>query len=1795
MNFQGVIDKYRNISFSERDKGERFERLMKAYLLTDPKYAHKFKKVWLWNEFPGKEDLGVFDTGIDLVALTNEDEYWAIQCKCYKESIVIDKPAVDSFLSMSGRQFKREDLKTHGFAHRLWISTTNNWGPNAKEAIRNQNPPVSRVNLADLIEAPLDWEKLDNGISGEAARTVKKQIRPHQTEALTKAHEYFKTNNRGKLIMACGTGKTFNSLRIAEHETGGKGFILFLVPSIALLGQTLNEWYADAIEPINAICICSDPEVSKSRKQLDDIDTSSVVDLAFPASTNVDNILHQFKGLETNSNNGLTVVFSTYQSIEVIAKAQTALEKSNPKYAEFDLIICDEAHRTTGVSLLGDDESSFTKVHNNDFIKAKKRLYMTATPRLYDDNTKSKAAQAEALLCSMDDGKLYGEEIYRIGFGEAVEKGLLTDYKVLILTLNEKDVPPAVQKMIADKESEINTDDASKLIGCINALSKQILGDEGIIKDTDPEPMRRAVAFCQSIAASKKITATFNTASNAYISELPTEKQGTMQMVASHHIDGTMDATKRNELLSWLKAEPEEKECRVLTNVRCLSEGVDVPSLDAVLFLSARNSQVDVVQSVGRVMRKAPGKKYGYIIIPIVVPANVEADKALDDNERYKVVWTVLNALRAHDDRFNATVNKIELNKNRPEQILVGRPEISFDENGNPIYPTDLDNGASAKNISEQLSLQFQELQSVVFARMVQKVGDKRYWEQWATSVAEIAQRQTERITKIINKNTKHQDAFESFLKGLHKNINPSITQPEAIEMLSQHIITKPVFDALFEGYSFVKNNPMSQSMQKMLDLLDEQSLEKDAETLDKFYQSVKTRASGIDNAEGKQRIIIELYDKFFKTAFPKMVERLGIVYTPIEVVDFIIHSVNDILIKEFGRTISDENIHILDPFTGTGTFITRLLQSGLINEEDLLRKYATEIHCNEIVLLAYYIAAVNIENAFHDLVGNKATYKAFEGICLTDTFQLGETADGEKLFSEMFLQNSERVQRQKKAPLRIIMGNPPYSVGQTSANDNAQNQTYEKLNQRIAKTYASESSATLQNSLYDAYIKAFRWSTDRLDISGGIICFVSNGAWLDGNSTDGFRKTIEKEFTSIYVFNLRGNQRTSGELSRKEGGKIFGSGSRTPISITLLVKNPSAKVEKAIIHYHDIGDYLSREEKLKIISGFKTFANPQMKLAILQPNEHGDWINLRNDVFETFIPLGDKNGKGSNHIFFLPFFSNGIKSNRDAWVYNFKSELVESNMKETINIYNTHVSRFLTAKKTSQTVVAKDFVDFENRMITWTREIIWDFEKGKIHEYQPDCLTVGLYRPFTKLNYYFNKDWNNTVYLIPKLFPYPSLKNLVICVSGVGVTKDFSTIITDILPDLELIGKSQCFPLYYYEENNATQKGLFDEDAEQQYTRRDGISDFIFERAKKQYGKNVTKEDIFYYVYGFLHSKDYRETFANDLKKMLPRLPLVDDVRDFWAFSKAGRKLAELHLNYETISPYPDANVTGDDSGFYTVDKMRFPKKGQSDTIIYNSRITVSNIPGSAYQYIVNGKSAIEWIMERYQITAHKESGITNNPNDWSAEIGNPRYILDLLLSIINVSVQTVAIVESLPKLQHDISEDIETTDLSKVAKLISSDEISASNVVPLYNLRAAAGNFSDWSQVEIIKQIPLPARIKPSKDLFACEVFGESMNRIIPNGSICLFRKYESGSRNGKIVLVQHNSLPAEDLGQGYTVKEYRSTKHNSDEQWRHESIILRPLSTDPSFQDIVLKDDQSTDLRVLAIFETVLSSLD
>lgn len=1182
---------------------------MVRYLKADPDWSEQFTQVWMYHDWPGAES-DKRDVGIDLVAQDRKTGgYCAIQCKFYEPQHTVQKADLDSFFTASGKG---------AFTRRMIISTTDRWGPNAESALDDQQIPVTRIGLADIEASPVEWH-VPAAPEGpvELRLRGKKTARPHQREAIDAVFEGFTSHQRGKLIMACGTGKTFTGLKIVERlqqervqrGEGDHTTVLFMVPSIALLSQTLREWSYETETPMRRFAVCSDIKVGKQKKIDPDSTDMSTHDLALPATTDPAKLIKQVASVEAGP--GLTVVFSTYQSIDTIAQAQQA------GLPDFDLILCDEAHRTTGATLTAGDESNFVKIHDNGYIRSARRLYMTATPRLFSEEAKMDAKNTETVLCSMDDEDLYGTEFHRLGFGKAVEQGLLTDYKVLILTIDEGKVAESLQQQLADDNNELNLDDAAKIVGCWNGMAKRTgkLAD-GSGFEPGEAPMQRAVAFARNISESKELAKRFREVVQAY--------DGADEEILQcdvDHVDGTFNTLRRNDLLDWLKQDPGPNKARILSNARCLSEGVDVPSLDAVLFLRPRNSVVDVVQSVGRVMRLAEGKKYGYIILPVAVPAGMPPEQALADNRRFRTVWQVLQALRAHDDRFNATVNQLDLNNRRPDNIMVAnatddRESISGEGGGGDRQ----DEASAAQYV--QTALHMEDWRDAIYAQIVKKVGQRQYWEDWAKDIAQIAERHKTRIKAALALPDK-QTAFDTFLGELRASINPGVTETDALDMLTQHIVTKPVFDALFKGYAFAERNPVSLAMQRMLDVLDDQSLDDEAKTLQGFYDSVRKRAEGIDNHQGRQRVIIELYDKFFKTALPKTADALGIVYTPVEIVDFILRSTDQALAKHFGTSLSDEGVHIFDPFTGTGTFIVRLLQSGLIKPDDLLRKYVSELHANEIVLLAYYIAAVNIEAAFEDMGGSEA-YTPFEGIVLTDTFQLAE-GNAERLFGGLE-GNSERVRKQRAQDIRVVIGNPPYSVGQDSQNDGNQNVKYEALDQRIQTTYAARSTATNKNSLYDSYVRAIRWASDRIK-DEGVIAYVSNGGYIDGNTADGLRLSLVDEFDAIYCYNLRGNQRTAGELSRKEGGKVFGSGSRSTVAILILVKGGigSGTGGGCKLYYRDIGDYLSREDKLRIVAGQGLDTVEWQRIA---PSTEGDWINQRDGRFVTFQPLGDKAGK---------------------------------------------------------------------------------------------------------------------------------------------------------------------------------------------------------------------------------------------------------------------------------------------------------------------------------------------------------------------------------------------------------------------------------------------------------------------------------------------------------------------------------------------------------------------------------------
>ncbi|MFM2025045.1 MAG: hypothetical protein RLZZ56_1058 [Actinomycetota bacterium] len=1563
-----VLDELRDASFDERHKGDLFEALTKKFLEIDPFYSSYFDKVWLYGDWATDSKISKQDTGIDLVArIAETGEIAAIQCKFYAEGAYLDKKEIDSFFTASGKEPFRE---------RYIFSTTDNWSKNASDAVEGQQIPTTIIRVQDLDASGIDWSGFSLQDVSNIGLLKKKTPFPHQLEAIEAAKAHFASADRGKMIMACGTGKTFTSLQIVQEMTPKGGTVLFLVPSLALLSQTLKEWKREASVDFRAYAVCSDTKLSKQASTED----TRVADLAYPSTTNVEKLASHFnKGTDAE----LTVIFSTYQSIEVVAAAQ---KKGLP---EFDLIICDEAHRTTGVTLAGDDESNFVRVHDNNFIKGSKRLYMTATPRIYAEASKAKAEEASAVLASMDNESQFGQEFHRLNFGNAVSRGLLSDYKVLVLTVSETQVSKSLQKILTDGD-ELKLQDAIKIVGCYNGLRKRSTNSDDFAVDSNP--MRTAVAFSRSIKDSKRIAELFGTVTKALNDEAK-EKDGLI--AEADHVDGTFNVMARNERLDWLKDTKTENTVRVLSNARCLSEGVDVPALDAVLFLNPRDSQVDVVQSVGRVMRKADGKQYGYVILPIAVPAGKSAEEALADNKNYKVVWQVLQALRAHDERFDALVNKIDLTGETGGVI-----EIIDASPGNGESEWDGDSKPKETGQVPLFDFDFTDWKDAILAKIVQKVGERTYWENWAKDVAEIAKNHISRIEQLVNgTNANLELEFKTFLKGLQDNLNPGVSKSDAIEMLAQHLITKPVFDALFEGYAFTSENPVSVSMQRMVNALETASINKEADDLEGFYASVRLRAAGITDGGAKQKIVKELYEKFFKLAFSGTSEKLGIVYTPNEIVDFIIHSVDSALKKEFGAGLGEEGVHVLDPFTGTGTFIVRLLQSGLISKEQLEAKFGSQLHANEIVLLAYYVAAINIEETYHSIVGK---YEPFQGVVLTDTFQMTEGNDSLDSLG-VFPDNNDRVVQQNALDIRVIIGNPPYSVGQKDANDNNQNLKYEDLDMRIATTYVKNSSSVTRTSVYDSYIRAFRWASDRIG-DKGVVCFVTNGSWIDSNSADGMRKSLEKEFSAIYVLNLRGNQRTQGEESRREGGKVFGAGSRTPVAITLLVKNPES-AERGRIFYHDIGDYLSREQKLEILDKAKSFEG--IELSEIQSNAQGDWLSQRNERFDEFIPIGDRDSKGVESETIFKMYTKGVVTNRDAWAYNFGLDALASNMKKSIAYYNDLVEKYSKEGGNPDA-----FVQGNKDKISWVANLINDFKKKKKAHFDPNEIQLGNYRPFTKQWVYKQRQMVWSPYKTPVTFP-PNFLNKGIAITGPGAGAGFAALGLDLLPNFHSMDTGQVFPLYYIPEDKNNEPSLFDSlDSGPQFA----ITDWAQDKFSTELGQEVSKEQIFYYVYAILNHPEYKELFAADLKRQLPRIPIS---KEFLKFSTLGKTLFELHINYEsprqsTVSV--ENTYKGSDlSENYRVEKMSYGKAGNKTVISFNRYVTISGIPEEVYQFMVGGKSGVDWVVDRYRVTVDKDSGLINDPNLFSDD---PKYILNLLLNVIEVSKETLKLTRSFPSL---------------------------------------------------------------------------------------------------------------------------------------------------------------------------------
>ncbi|GAA8080823.1 DEAD/DEAH box helicase [Helicobacter pylori] len=1540
-------------------KGSWFEKVSKRFL-KEHDSANEYESIDLWNdwELRGKES----DRGIDMVITTTSKEYIAVQCKFHQDSVSLNDIA--TFLSKL-----QSGVGEIGFKKGIIISTSN-LSSNALEEIeqirKSKGIDIVEISEEDFIYSQIDWEKFDpTQTQGELPLCDKKKPRPHQTEAIKATKEYFSNpkNTRGKLIMACGTGKTYTSLKIMEALDSK--ITLFLAPSIALLSQTFREYAQEKSEPFYASIVCSDDKVGKGKKNKNDDDTDDInfSELPNKPSTRPEDIL-SVCGLAQKENKRF-IIFSTYQSALRIKEAQEV------GLGEIDLVICDEAHRTVGAMYSSnerDDKNAFTLCHSDGNIKAKKRLYMTATPKVYSESSKARAKESDNAIYSMDDEDIFGEEIYTLNFTRAIALDLLTDYKVMILAVRKEDlsgVTNSVNKKISRLEAKgtkldkklINNEFVCKIIGTHKGLAKKDLialddenrQDHNLQNKNDTTPSQRAISFCKSINTSKRIKDSFETIMECYDEELK-KKSFKNLTISIDHIDGTMNCKVRLEKLEELN-EFKPNTCKVLSNARCLSEGVDVPALDSIVFFDGKSAMVDIIQAVGRVMRKAKHKKRGYIILPIALEESEiqNLDEAVN-NTNFKNIWKVIKALRSHDPSlvdeatFKEKIKIFGSDDNNNDETNQDDEELQKDKTDK----TKQDPKQAQKTLFDAILLQ--DLANAVYNVMPTKLGDRNYWENFTKKTGNIARTLNNRLKDIFEKNP---EFFHGFLDSLRGNIHSNIKEDEALDMITSHIITKPIFDAIF-GDNI--KNPISKALDKMVEKLSTLGLQGETKDLKNLYESVKTEAMHAKSQKSQQELIKNLYNTFFKVAFRKQSEKLGIVYTPIEVVDFILRATNGILKKHFHTDFNDKNITIFDPFTGTGSFIARLLskENELISDEALKEKFLNNLFAFDIVLLAYYIALINITQAAQNRDGS---LKNFKNIALTDSLDIYEEKNDKGVF-DLFKdleENKEIKSTIEKQNIRVIIGNPPYSAGAKSQNDNNQNLSHPNLEKRVYEKYGKNSTAkNVGATTRDTLIQSIYMASELLE-DMGVLGFVVNGSFIDSKSGDGFRKCVAKEFAHLYVLNLRGNARTSGETFKKEGGKIFDSGSRVTIAIIFFVKDTS--VRDSAIHYYDIGDYLKREEKLNRLANFTDLDAIAFKT--ITPNEKGDWINQREDGFDKLIPL--KRDKNSKSVFDIN--SGGVASGRDPWVYNFSPDALMQNVQKCIDTYNADLKRFNAhfreafkqrAKGVKSGELYKHLNDKEittdKTKISWVQNLKMQLIKGKkLDDFSQEKISVSLYRPFNKQYFYYERELAWSFCLMKKIFPNKDAQNVVIN-TGVGNGKDFSALVSGCISSCDSISHNQAYPLYHYDDLG---------------NRHYAISGYALNLFRRHYEDNsIAEEEIFYYIYAILHHKGYLEKYKNSLIKEEPRIALSEDFKEL---SVLGKELAKLHLNYESEEMHASVEyktlMNAEEKGYYDVETMK--KKG--DRIHYNNHIAITKIPKKAFDYVINGKSAIDWVIECY------------------------------------------------------------------------------------------------------------------------------------------------------------------------------------------------------------------------------------
>ena len=1345
------------------EQGTRFENLMLDVFREDRLYKNRFDRVWTWKEWAQENNIKEshdteHDLGVDLVGRERVGgELCAIQCKCHSDDTILEMRPVSSFISAG---------TAYGMKNYILACT----GPINRNARAKLRGVKCGIITKDDLRYRLDWSAYPR----VSRPPPPKKLRDYQRAALDDVVSGFAGggNERGKLIMACGTGKTLVALHAAEKIAGGGGLVLYLVPSISLILQSMREWSDNANMRHYYMAVCSDKSVRNTEQ-------GTMTELEAPASTNTKDLAEKLSRMQPDA---LNVIFSTYHSIDVVSKAVGRKRR-------FDMVFCDEAHRTAGIERDDSAGSYYTKVHRERSIRAKRRLYMTATPRIYTENAKGRAADEKKTVVSMDDDSVYGPVFHELSFYDAVHKyEALCDFKVRVAIMDEDTMDRLAQELHAGEENEVPVNERSLMASVWHAIqhpgaddekksllqrviffcdminsSKIIAGDEikyNVDYKEDPEELELAKAVDSQRSFERLVK---------HINDAFREPSGGSNAVDVRHVDGADNAEMRKNRLEWLKNSSDDpRTCRILSNARCLSEGVDVPALDGVVFLNPRKSVVDVVQAVGRVMRKAPGKEYGYVILPVVIPMGMGIDDALSDSKHFKVVWQVLNALRSHDLRLENEINTLALDITKSNNEVTNRIIIRH------AYSHDLDDSGMPPA----------RLINAISSTLVRKVGDVAYYDKYAKNLGAKAREIKEQIKNRMDQ-PRVRDEVRRLQDGLRFLINGSITADDAVSVIAQHMVLSRIFDMLFRG-EFKSHNPVSATLGDVVGRL---RLDAELREFEGFYAEAEREIDGITTREARQNFIRKIYDNFFKGYAKKETEQLGIVYTPVEIIDFILNSVQHVLRTEFGTDFADRNVKVLDPFAGMGTFLTRLMELGLLGD-NMYEKYKHDMYSNEIMLLAYYVATVNMETTYSSL-RRGGRHVPFDGMSYTDTLMLdpryrqeARHRQEETKIDAVFERVHERVRRQRGSHLHVIVGNPPYSAGQDNYNDQNQNMKYPEIDKRVDDTYShrlKQIDPTLgaKNSMSDSYIRSIRWASDRIGESG-IIGVVTNASFIRTPASAGVRACLREEFTDVWVFDLLGKKGVEGH-----GRNIFeypgtsSGGTTTQIAIIILVKNPTKK--EHTIHYTSLTkeDYSGPQKRMRVkeLGSIAGISDWQIK----QPDKHHDWLGQRSGEFDKYLPMGSKDAKkGKENALFRNYWI-GVATSRDVWAYNSSKAELAKNMQKHIEYCNLQ--------------------DPENPIINskkakWSRELSNRLQKSRKQKLDKNKIRISLYRPFFKQYLYLDKIFTYLPAIAHNVFPKNDSKNLTIVIPDKGVGEKFSGLMSDVTPDLHVIEQSQVFPL---------------------------------------------------------------------------------------------------------------------------------------------------------------------------------------------------------------------------------------------------------------------------------------------------------------------------------------------------------------------------------------------------------------